>query len=204
MKKEIFLFAIIFHLVSKNALAEEFNYNFIRGGSKDIPEILNSNGKNASGKYFVDVIFNGSKISTSVELNINEEDSPHLCLSVDWLKNAGISINKEFYKSFFNVNRECYNIEEERNSQVDFDPSLQELSIDMPQAGFIDTKKEGGTWDYGSTGFKLAYDLNTSKSSNQDRTTYGNIEGQINIGEWVLLGRGYAYQGEKFQSNNLL
>ncbi|MCV5838317.1 outer membrane usher protein PefC, partial [Escherichia coli] len=59
-------------------------------------------------------------------------------------------------------------------------------------------------WDYGSTGFKLAYDLNTSKSSNQDRTTYGNIEGQINIGEWVLLGRGYAYQGEKFQSNNLL
>ncbi len=38
----------------------------------------------------------------------------------------------------------------------------------MPQAGFIDTKKATGTWDYGSTGFKLAYDSNTSKSSNQD------------------------------------
>ena len=204
MKKGMVLFVIIFHLVQKYALAEEFNYSFIRGGSKQIPEILNNIDKNASGKYFVDIIFNKSKVAASVELNINEKDSEYICLSEEWLENSGIHINKEFYKTFFNASQECYYIGKEKNSKVKLDPSLQELSIDMPQAGFIDSKKEGGTWDYGSTGFKLAYDLNTSKSTDQDRTTYGNIEGQINIGEWVLLGRGYAYQGEKFESNNLL
>ncbi|MFP1590517.1 hypothetical protein ACLB1M_00860 [Escherichia coli] len=70
----------------------------------------------------------------------------------------------------------------------------------MPQAGFIDTKKEGGTWDHGSTGFKLAYDLNTSKSSNQDRTTYGNIEGQINIGETGPTWQGIRVSGKNFRA----
>lgn len=204
MKKKLFLSAIIFHLLSKNSLADGFNYNFIRGGSKDIPEILNNKLQNVPGKYSTDIIFNGSKIATSVELNISKEDTQHICLSETWLKQTGININKEFYKDFFNVSRDCYLIENEKNSRVQFDPSLQELSIELPQAGFIDTAKEGGNWDYGSTGFKVAYDVNTSKSNHQDRTTYGNVEGQINIGEWVLAGRGYAYQGEKFESNNLL
>ncbi|ELY7390759.1 PefC/AfrB family outer membrane usher protein [Cronobacter universalis] len=204
MKKEIVFFSIIFHLLSKHALAEEFNYSFIRGGSKDIPEVLNSNGKYPTGRYFVDVIFNGSKTATSEELAISNDDAEHICLSEEWLHEKGIDINKEFYKAYLDPARNCYLIDKEKNSRVKFDPSLQELSIDMPQAGFIDTKKDGGPWDYGSPGLKIAYDLNTSKSSNQDRTTYGNIEGQVNIGEWVLLGRGYAYQGEKFQSNNLL
>ncbi|EGI3956562.1 PefC/AfrB family outer membrane usher protein [Escherichia coli] len=204
MKKKLFIAVIVFHFLSKGALAEEFNYSFIRGGSKDIPDILNNNKKNAPGKYVVDVVFNGSKIATSVELTISNHDAEHICLSKEWLKEVNININKEFYNPNFDASHNCYLIDKEKNSRAEFDPSLQELLIDMPQAGFIDTKREGGPWDYGSTGFKLAYDLNTSKSTDQDRTTYGNIEGQINIGEWVLLGRGYAYQGEKFQSNNLL
>ncbi|EFR7905977.1 PefC/AfrB family outer membrane usher protein [Escherichia coli] len=204
MKKRLILSIVIFPLSCINVLADDFNYSFIRGGSKQIPQILASNQKNPSGKYLIDIIFNGSKIGSSIELNISEKESDKLCFSADWLSKNGIKINKNFYNAEFDAARQCYIIENDANSQIKFDPSLQELSIDMPQAGFIDTKKEGGTWDYGSTGFKLAYDLNTSKSSNQDRTTYGNIEGQINIGEWVLLGRGYAYQGEKFQSNNLL
>lgn len=204
MKKRLILSIIVFPLSCKNVLADDFNYSFIRGGSKQIPQILASNQKNPPGKYLIDIIFNGSKIGSAIELNISEKESDKLCFSADWLSNNGIKINKTFYNAEFDAARQCYIIENNANSQVKFDPSLQELSIDMPQAGFIDTKKEGGSWDYGSTGFKLAYDLNTSKSSNQDRTTYGNIEGQVNIGEWVLLGRGYAYQGEKFQSNNLL
>lgn len=54
----------------------------------------------------------------------------------------GININKEFYKAFLNPARNCYFIDKDKNSQVKFDSSLQELSIDMPQAGFIDTKKK--------------------------------------------------------------
>jgi len=46
MKKELFIATIIFHLLSKGALAEEFNFSFIRGGSKDIPGVLNSNKGN--------------------------------------------------------------------------------------------------------------------------------------------------------------
>ena len=204
MKIKLLCIAIIFHLWSNEVLADDFNYSFIRGGSKEVPEVLKNTGQNIPGNYVVDLLFNGSKTATSVELAISNDDAEHICLSDKWLQGKGIYINKEFYKQYLNPARNCYLLDKEKNSRVKFDPSLQELSIDMPQAGFIDTKKEGGPWDYGSTGFKLAYDVNTSKSSDQDRTTYGNIEGQINIGEWVLLGRGYAYQGEKFQSNNLL
>lgn len=196
--------AIVFSLWSKNTLADEFNYSFIRGGSKEIPQILNAKTQNLPGQYLVDIIFNGSKIATSVELTISEQESEHLCLTTDWLSAEGININKEFYKNELDPTRNCYILDKAKNSRVSFDLSAQELSIELPQAGFFDTTKEAGDWDYGSAGFKLAYDLNTSKSSAQERTTYGNIEGQVNIGEWVLTGRGYAYQGEKFESNNLL
>ncbi|ELY2767602.1 PefC/AfrB family outer membrane usher protein [Cronobacter malonaticus] len=204
MKIKALCVAIIFHLWSNEILADDFNYSFIRGGSKEVPEVLKNTGQNIPGKYVVDLLFNGSRTATSVDLAISNDDAEYICLSEEWLREKGININKEFYKAYLDPARNCYLIDKEKNSRVKFDPSLQELSIDMPQAGFIDTKKNGGPWDYGSPGLKIAYDLNTSKSSNQDRTTYGNIEGQVNIGEWVLLGRGYAYQGEKFQSNNLL
>lgn len=204
MKKKLIYYIIIFHLGCNPALADEFNYDFIRGGSKEIPQILKNEQKYTPGKYFVDVIFNGSKIASSVEFDINKNELNHLCFSEDWLLSRGISINKEFYKNELIPTSKCYVIENEKNSQVTFDNSLQELSINMPQAGFIEAAEKKDSWDYGSTGFKIAYDVNTSKSRNQDRTTYGNVDGQINIGEWVLLGRGYAYQGEKFETNNLL
>lgn len=204
MRVRYLYLAIVFSLWSNNTLADEFNYSFIRGGSKEIPQILNTKTPNAPGKYLVDILFNGSKIATTVELTISKKESEHLCLTADWLSTEGINLNKEFYKNEFDTTRNCYILDNGENSRVSFDPSAQELSIELPQAGFINTTKDGGDWDYGSTGFKLAYDVNTSKSSQQDRTTYGNVEGQINIGEWVLAGRGYAYQGEKFESNNLL
>ena len=204
MKIKTLYAVIIFCLWSNEIFAGDFNYSFIQGGSKEIPEVLKNNGQNTPGKYFVDVIFNGSKTATSAELNISDTDKAHICLSDEWLLKQNITINKEFYKNYFNSVQGCYIIDNEKNSRVKFDPGLQELSIEIPQAGFIDANKEGGVWDYGNTGFKVAYDVNTSKSSNQDRTTYGNVEGQVNMGEWVLLGRGYTYQGEKFESNNLL
>lgn len=204
MRVQYLYLAIVFSLWSKNTLADEFNYSFLRGASKDIPQIFSADKKNAPGDYYVDVIFNGSKIASSVELSITKREQEHLCLSADWLSKRGIHINKDFYKSELDLVQNCYVIENEKNSKVSFDPSLQELSIEMPQAGFINLVKDGSDWDYGSTGFKLAYDVNTSKSSNSDRTTYSNVEGQVNIGEWVLQGRGYAYQGERFESNNLL
>lgn len=148
-EKGMVLFLIIFHLVQKYALAEEFNYSFIRGGSKQIPEILNNIDKNASGKYFVDIIFNKSKVAASVELNINEKDSEYICLSEEWLENSGIHINKEFYKTFLMLAKSAIILEKEKNSQVKLDPSLQELSIDMPQAGFIDSKgRRYRLWQY--------------------------------------------------------
>ncbi|HEM0469445.1 PefC/AfrB family outer membrane usher protein [Escherichia coli] len=204
MKKEIFIATIIFHLLSKGALAEEFNYSFIRGGSKDIPEVLNSKKENVPGKYVVDIVFNGSKIASSTEMNIAKEDAEGICLSDEWLTENGIIINKDFYKNVYNAARQCYLLGNEANSKVAFDQSLQEVSIDLPQAGFQDVAKDGGVWDYGSNGFKIAYDVNTAKNSNQERTTYSSIDGQVNLGEWVLLGRGYAYQGENFDTNNLL
>ncbi|MDL4619956.1 PefC/AfrB family outer membrane usher protein [Citrobacter amalonaticus] len=204
MKKEIFFAAIIFHLLSKGALADEFNYSFIRGGSKDIPDILDSNKKNVPGKYVVDVIFNGSKIASSTDITITKEDANELCLSDEWLTTNGITIRKAFYKDVYNAARQCYVLGNEKNSKVAFDQSLQEVSIDLPQAGYADSASEGDVWDYGSNGFKLDYDVNTAKSSSQDRTTYSSVEGQVNLGEWVLLGRGYSYQGEHFDTNNLL
>lgn len=204
MKKEIFFAAIIFHLLSKGALADEFNYSFIRGGSKDIPDILDSNKKNVPGKYVVDVIFNGSKIASSTDITIAKEDANELCLSDEWLTTNGITIRKAFYKDVYNAARQCYVLGNEKNSKVAFDQSLQEVSIDLPQAGYADSASEGDVWDYGCNGFKLDYDVNTAKSSSQDRTTYSSVEGQVNLGEWVLLGRGYSYQGEHFDTNNLL
>lgn len=142
MKIKVLCVAIIFHLWSNEILADDFNYSFIRGGSKEVPEVLKNPGQNIPGKYVVDLLFNGSKTATSVDLAISNDDAEHICLSDEWLQEKGITINKEFYKAYLNPARNCYIIDKEKNSRVFFDPSLQELSIDMPQAGFIDTKKK--------------------------------------------------------------
>ncbi|MDE5205005.1 FimD/PapC N-terminal domain-containing protein [Citrobacter amalonaticus] len=151
MKIKVLCIAIIFHLWTNEVLADDFNYSFIRGGSKEVPEVLKNTGQNVPGNYVVDLLFNGSKTATSVELTISKDDAEHICLSDEWLQGKGIYLNKEFYKQYLNPARNCYLIDKEKNSLVKFDPSLQELSINMPQAGFVDIKKRRrslGLWQY--------------------------------------------------------
>lgn len=86
MKIKVLCVAIIFHLWSNEILADDFNYSFIRGGSKDVPEVLKNTGQNIPGNYVVDLLFNGSKTATSVELAISNDDVDHICLSDKWLQ----------------------------------------------------------------------------------------------------------------------
>lgn len=96
-------------------------------------------------------------------MSITKEDVEGICLSDEWLTENGIVINKDFYENVYNAARQCYLLGNEKNSKVAFDQSLQEVSIDLPQAGFQDAAKDGSVWDYGSNGFKIAYDVNTAK-----------------------------------------
>ena len=86
MKIKVLCIAIILHLWSNEILADDFNYSFIRGGSKEVPEALKNTGGNIPGTYVVDLLINGSKTASSVELVISNDDADQICLSDEWLQ----------------------------------------------------------------------------------------------------------------------
>ncbi|MFP1590518.1 hypothetical protein ACLB1M_00865 [Escherichia coli] len=98
MKIKVLCVAIIFHLWSNEILADDFNYSFIRGGSKEVPEVFKNPGQNIPGICCRFALFNRLKTATSVDLAISNYDAEHICLSDEWLQEKGITINKEFLK----------------------------------------------------------------------------------------------------------
>ncbi|SUC25517.1 Outer membrane usher protein fimD precursor [Providencia rustigianii] len=201
---QLFKILLLCLVGSNSYTAEELNLQFIRHNfgqnRQDIEEFFN-NSTILPGTYTLDVTLNGENIGRT-KLEIGDDDKEYICLKDEWLSRLGIIIDKEFYKKHYNAQRECYDIGKEKNSVINLDNSSQIISLYMPQAAYIKKDNIESEWDYGDTGFNLSYDTYLSKND-ENSTLYGNMEGNVNFDKWVLYGRGYKYEHDKFTTENI-
>ncbi|UMV38692.1 PefC/AfrB family outer membrane usher protein (plasmid) [Shigella flexneri] len=204
-KHQILKILLLCLISSKSSASEkELNLQFIRhkfGQNTEDIELFFNSSTVLPGNYTVDVKLNDEVIGRA-KLEVSQDDKESYCLKDEWLSDLGIIINRDFYNKYFNIKRECYEIGKEKNSITTFDNNSQIFSLYMPQAAYI---KKGNTehkWSYGDPGFNLNYDAYLSKND-EDSSIYGNLEGNVNIDKWVLYGRGYKYEHDKFTTDDV-
>lgn len=165
--------------------ATELNLDFVQGTSV-IPSILKTDSALPAGQYIVDVLVNNERTGR-VNLVITGEDEKnnHLCLSPEWLDNAGVMIKKDAYDDAFDKEKQCYILTSNSHTKVDFDYGAQALKFNIPQA-YLLTKTDPARWDYGVNGGRLKYYGNFNKNVHDDVSAFGNFEAAINLGRWVL------------------
>lgn len=177
---------IIFAFINDVFAADtELNTDFLQG-VQGVPSVLQSGIKYPAGTYDVDVKVNGAMTArASLVISKSDEVAGNICLSPEWLKNAGVFIKSDMYKSIFNKARGCYIWGREKNSQIDFDYGAQELDFNIPQAYLLD-KTDSTRWDYGVDGLRVSYSGNFNSNSDTSLNAFGNFKTSINLGRWVL------------------
>lgn len=165
--------------------ATELNLDFIKGTSV-IPSVLKSDSAYPEGQYVVDVLVNKERTGR-LNLNISKENEKNnrLCLSPEWLKEAGVMLNPESYKDVFDENKGCYALTQKSHTLVDFDFGAQTLAFNIPQA-YLLSKNDPARWDYGVNGGRLTYYSNFNKNVHDDVNAFGNVDATLNLGRWVL------------------
>ncbi len=77
-------------ICSSFASATELNTAFLQG-TTDVPSVLKDGVKYPAGQYYVDVSLNGTRTGRStLVISPEDEQAGQLCLSPEWLQNAGI------------------------------------------------------------------------------------------------------------------
>ncbi|WP_137652011.1 PefC/AfrB family outer membrane usher protein [Escherichia albertii] len=150
-------------IYSHFSIATELNLDFIHGASF-IPSILKTDTTLPAGQYAVDVLVNNERTGR-VNLIITEEDEKNnrLCLSPEWLNNAGVIMRKESYDNVLDKEKQCYVLTRNPHTKVDFDYGAQTLKFNIPQA-YLLSKTDPARWDYGVNGGRLKYYGNFNKT----------------------------------------
>ncbi|XEH50760.1 PefC/AfrB family outer membrane usher protein [Edwardsiella tarda] len=183
----------------------ELNTDFLHG-VKNTPAILINSTDFPQGKYVVDVLINNEHGKRTPLFISNEEEQENmLCLSPEWLEQAGILFKKEKYAAVFEPKKNCYNLAKERHTNLQFNYGVQSLEFSIPQA-YLLSKTDSQRWDYGSNGARVTYYSNFNKSSNNTWNIYGNFATSINLGRWIMtnnLNLSYANNKTEVTSNDL-
>ncbi|NZD30561.1 PefC/AfrB family outer membrane usher protein [Escherichia coli] len=172
-------------IYSHFSVATELNLDFIQGTSV-IPSILKADAALPAGQYVVDVLVNNERTGR-VNLAITEEDEKNnrLCLSPEWLNNAGVMMKKDAYDDVFDKEKQCYFLTRTPHTKVDFNYGAQTLKFNIPQA-YLLSKTDPVRWDYGVNGGRLKYYGNFNRTVHGDINAFGNLDAAINLGRWVL------------------
>ncbi|EEJ8283086.1 PefC/AfrB family outer membrane usher protein [Salmonella enterica] len=172
-------------IYSHFSVAAELNFDFVQGTSV-IPSILKGDSAYPGGQYIVDVLVNNEKTGRA-NLVVTEDDEKNnrLCLSPEWLNNAGVVMKKDAYDDAFDKEKQCYVLTRNPHTQVDFDYGAQTLKFNIPQA-YLLSKTDPARWDYGVNGGRLKYYGNFNKNVHDDVNAFGNFDAAINLGRWVL------------------
>ncbi|HBB6967033.1 TPA: PefC/AfrB family outer membrane usher protein [Escherichia coli] len=192
-------------IYSHFSVATELNLDFIQGTSV-IPSILKTDTTLPAGQYVVDVLVNNERTGRA-NLIITEEDEKNnrLCLSPEWLNNAGVMIKKDAYDNDFDREKQCYVLPRNPHTKVDFDYGTQTLKFNIPQA-YLLSKTDPARWDYGVNGGRLRYYGNFNKTVHDDASAFGNFDAAINFGRWVLssnINVSYSDNKTEFTSSDL-
>lgn len=172
-------------IYSSFGFSEELNLDFVHGTSV-IPSILKSDSVYPKGQYFLDVVVNGERTGRlNLTISDEEEKNSLLCLSSDWLNDAGVMLNTDMYKDVFDQERQCYSLTKKPHTLVNFDYGVQSLVFNIPQAYML-SQTDPSRWDYGVNGGRLKYYGNFNKNTNNDLNAFGNFDLGINVGRWVL------------------
>ncbi|HDX9289569.1 PefC/AfrB family outer membrane usher protein [Escherichia coli] len=176
---------LVLSIYSHFSVATELNLDFIQGTSV-IPSILKTDSALPAGQYVVDVLVNNERTGRA-NLVITEADEKNnrLCLSPEWLDNAGVMMKKDAYDDVFDKEKQCYVLTRNPHTKVDFDYGAQTLKFNIPQA-YLLSKTDPARWDYGVNGGRLKYYGNFNKTVHDDMNAFGNLDAAINLGRWVL------------------
>ncbi|MGS0639264.1 PefC/AfrB family outer membrane usher protein [Citrobacter sp. VF227] len=195
--------------------ATEINTAFMQG-TTEVPSVLKDGVKYPAGQYFVDVMLNGSRTGRmSLTVSPEDEKSGQLCLSPEWLQNAGIFFLSEPYEQTFDKVRGCYALGRKESTRLNMDMGAQTLDFVIPQA-WMPEKNDASRWDYGINGLRLKYNGNFNKNvqsgssgygyNDDSLNAYGNFNASLNLGRWILssdmTGARNAW-GSEFTTNNL-
>ncbi|ELO4290505.1 PefC/AfrB family outer membrane usher protein [Escherichia coli] len=172
-------------IYSHFSVATELNLDFIQGTSV-IPSILKTDTALPAGQYVVDVLVNNERTGRA-NLVITEADEKNnsLCLSPEWLDNAGVMMKQDAYDEAFDKEEQCYVLTRNPHTKVAFDYGAQTLKFNIPQA-YLLSKTDPARWDYGVNGGRLKYYGNFNKTVHNDMNAFGNLDATINLGHWVL------------------
>lgn len=112
-------------ICSSFASATELNTAFLQG-TTDVPSVLKDGVKYPAGQYYIDVSLNGARIGrTELTISPDDEQTGLLCLSPEWLQNAGIFFKPEAYQDTFDTVRGCYQLGRKDSTKVSFDLGSQ-------------------------------------------------------------------------------
>ncbi|GAB2649499.1 PefC/AfrB family outer membrane usher protein [Vibrio panuliri] len=180
--------AILAGLYGTVTQAVELDLSFIRGGEQNTSQLVQGlGGKYISGRYLVDITLNEKDAGRRI-ITISESDTEVLCLSEQWLSEVGsevgVVIRPDFYQLFFDAQRQCYQLELEPNTKVDFEFSTQQFSLSIPQRGLQQKHEQAQEWDYGTSALRLSYNANVN-ANEVDVFMYSSIGIKVNVGKWV-------------------
>ncbi|UCQ27281.1 PefC/AfrB family outer membrane usher protein [Edwardsiella tarda] len=196
---------IALSLYSHLSGATELNLDFLQG-VKNAPAILTSDTRFPQGQYFVDVTINKEQGQRApLLIKAEEERNNMLCLSPQWLEQAGVLFKPEAYASVFDQQENCYRLAKDPHTSVQFDYGTQSLAFSIPQA-YLLSKTDPRRWDYGVNGARVKYYGNFNKSSDNTLNAYGNVDLGINLGRWVLssnMNLSYANNKTELTSSDL-
>ncbi|EEV6495475.1 PefC/AfrB family outer membrane usher protein, partial [Escherichia coli] len=137
-----------------------------------IPSILKTDTTLPAGQYVVDVLVNNERTKRA-NLVITEEDETNdsLCLTPEWLDNAGVMMKKNAYDGVFDKEKQCYVLTRNPHTKVDFDYGAQTLKFKIPRAYLLsktDAAINLGRW-------VLSSNMNISRSDNKTELTSSDL-----------------------------
>ncbi|WP_000876399.1 PefC/AfrB family outer membrane usher protein [Vibrio metoecus] len=182
---------IALHAIPVRAI--EFDWNFVQGGVQGQAAWEDLTNKFVPGRYLLDVELNGQSKGKRL-LTISPEDANELCLSEQWLDEANIGINVEFYAPHFSEVRQCYLIERGDSTKIEFDFATQKLTFLLPQKGLKKRESEALVWDYGMPALRMNYSANINVND-VDTTAYSSLGLLANVGRWVATSSVSASEG---------
>ncbi|EJC6630852.1 PefC/AfrB family outer membrane usher protein [Escherichia coli] len=158
-------------MYSHFSVSTELNLDFIQGTSV-IPSILKTDTTLPAGQYVVDVLVNNERTKRA-NLVITEEDETNdsLCLTPEWLDNAGVMMKKNAYDGVFDKEKQCYVLTRNPHTKVDFDYGAQTLKFKIPRAYLLsktDAAINLGRW-------VLSSNMNISRSDNKTELTSSDL-----------------------------
>ncbi|EMU6860915.1 PefC/AfrB family outer membrane usher protein [Escherichia coli] len=192
-------------IYSHFSAATELNLDFIQGLSV-VPSILKTDTSLPAGQYIVDVLVNNERTGrANLVIQGEDEKNNYLCLSSEWLENAGVMMKKDAYDDAFDKEKQCYVLTRKPHTTVDFDYGAQILKFNIPQA-YLLSKTDPARWDYGVNGGRLKYYGNFNKTVHNDFNAFGNFDAAINTGRWVLssnMNVAHSENNTEFTSSDL-